>query len=64
MSDLNVASIQSGLGMSLAKFGKICHIVQEEVEQAGLERKTLWTNQVRKDFDILAEKIRLKGRNM
>lgn len=43
----------------MAKFGKICHIVQEVVEQAGLERKTLWTNQMRKDFDILAEKIRL-----
>lgn len=43
----------------MSRFGKIRHIVQEEVEQAGLERKTLETNQMRKDFDIVAEKIRL-----
>lgn len=46
-------------GVSLSRFVKIWEIVQKEVEQAGLGRKTLGTNQMRKELDRLAEEIRL-----
>ncbi len=62
MSDLNLASIQAGLGVSLERFSKIREIVQTEVEKGGLGKKTLGTNQMRKEFDNLAEKIREKGK--
>ncbi len=58
MSDLNLASIQAGLGVSLERFSKIREIVQIEAEEAGLGKKTLGTNQMRKELDNLAEKIR------
>lgn len=58
MSDLNLASIQVELGVFLERFSKIQDIVQTEVEEAGLGKKTLETNQMRKKFDNLAEKIR------
>lgn len=47
-------AVSSGLGVSLSRFSKIRHIVQDEVEQAGLGWKTLGTNQMRKE-----EKIRM-----
>ena len=60
MSDLNLASIQTGLGVSISRFMKIREIVQNEAEEAGLGRKTLGTNQMRKELDRLAEQIRLR----
>ncbi len=58
MLDLNQVSIQAGLRMSLERFSKIREIVQTEAEEAGLGKKTLGTNQMRKELDNLAEKIR------
>ncbi|MCJ1348828.1 hypothetical protein MMC31_007061 [Peltigera leucophlebia] len=60
MSDLNLTSIQAGLGVSLSRFMKIREIVKKEVEEAGLGKKTLGTNQMRKELDTLAEQIRLR----
>ncbi len=58
MSDLNLASIKAGLKVSLKRFSKIWEIVQTEAEEASLGKKTLGTNQMRKESDYLAEKIR------
>ena len=60
MSDLNLTSIQAGLGVSLSRFMKIREIVKKEVEEAGLGKKTLGTNQMRNELDILAEQIKLR----
>ena len=60
MSDLNLTSIQAGRRVSLARFMKIREIVQKEAEEAGLGKKTLGTNQMRKELDTLAEQIRLR----
>ena len=58
MSNLNLALIQAGLGVSLERFLKIQEIVQIKVKEAYLGEKTLKTNQMRKEFDNLVEKIR------
>ncbi len=58
MLDLNQTLIQAGLGESLKRFSKIREIVQIEAKEAGLGKKTLGTNQMRKELDNLAEKIR------
>ena len=60
MSDLNLTSIQAGLGVSLARFMKIREIVQTEADEASWGKKILGTNQIRKKLDILAEQIRLR----
>ena len=60
MLDLNLALIQAGLGVSLERFSKIWEIMQTEAEEANLGKKTLGTNQMKKKFDNLAEKIREK----
>ena len=60
MSDLNLTSIQAGLRVFLARFMKIREIVQKKTEEAGLGKKTLGTNQMRKEFDTLAEQIKLR----
>ena len=60
MSDLNLTSIQAGRRVSLARFMKIREIVQKEAEEAGLGKKTLETNQMRKELDTLAKQIRLR----
>lgn len=39
---------------------KIQEIVQNKAEKAALKRKTLRTNQIKKEFDRLAEQINLR----
>lgn len=51
MSDLNLASIQASLGVSLEGFVKIREIVQKEAEETGLGKKTSGPNQTRKELD-------------
>ena len=58
ISDVNLASIQAGLRVSLERFSKIREIVQIEAEKAGLRKKTLRTNQIKKELDNLIEKIK------
>lgn len=60
MSDINLVSIQAGLGVSLERFAKIYKIVQIEAEKGGLGNKTLKTNQMKKELDNLVKKIKKK----
>lgn len=60
MSDLNVATIQSDLKISLSKFMKIRKIVQNKTEEVGLGKKLLKTNQMKKEFYRLVEQDKLK----
>ena len=61
MSDLNLASIQADLGVSLERFSQKREIIQTKTEEADLRKKQLGINQMRKKFDDLAEKIKKKG---
>lgn len=58
MLDLNLALIKTGLGISLERFAKLREIVQTKAKKVGLGKKMLKTNQMRKKFDNLVEKIR------
>ena len=58
MSNLNLVSIQISLGIFLERFSKIREIVQIEAKDAGLGKKTLKTNQMKKELNNLTEKIK------
>ena len=58
MLNLNLALIQVGLEVSLERFSKIREIVQIEMEEVNLRKKTLETNEMRKELNNLVEKIR------
>lgn len=53
MSDLNLASIQADLKLSLKKVAKIHEIFQIEIEKVSLKKKVLRIYQMRKDLTIL-----------
>lgn len=51
MSNLNLASILVSLGIFLSRFIKINEIIQNKIEEIGLEKKTSVTNYIRKKFN-------------